>query len=63
MTLINFFVSAEGLIQNLLSMVVANERKDLEETYSANMGETFDNIKSLKEVENDILTKLESPID
>jgi len=54
-TLINFFVTVEGLTQNLLSMVVANERKDLEESYNDNMKATFDNIKSLKTIENQIL--------
>ena len=35
--LVNFFVTVEGLTHNLLSLVVANERKDLEGTYTDNI--------------------------
>jgi len=42
----------------LLKLVVANERRDLEESYNDNSKETFDHIKNLKEIENSILTNL-----
>jgi dynein heavy chain len=42
----------------MLSLVVANERKDLEERYVENSKEAFENIRSLKEIENNILEQL-----
>jgi dynein heavy chain len=42
--LVNFFVTVEGLTHNLLSKVVANERKDLEETYNKNVKEMYERI-------------------
>jgi dynein heavy chain len=36
-TLINFYTTVEGLSQNLLGLIVANERSDLEETYMNSM--------------------------
>ena len=55
---VNFFVTVEGLTQNLLSMIVANERPDLEESFNENSKATFENIKLLKETENKILKNL-----
>lgn len=55
---VNFFVTVEGLTQNLLSMIVANERPDLEESFNENSKATFENVKLLKETENKILKNL-----
>jgi len=57
---INFVTSVEALTQNLLSIVVANERPDLEMSFNENTKETFDNIKILKENEERILQNLGS---
>lgn len=62
-TMVNFFVTTEGLEQLLLSMVVANERQDLEESFSDNSKATFDNIKNLKDIENVILSNLKVDVD
>lgn len=42
----------------MLSLVVANERHDLEERFVENTKEAFENIKSLREIENAILEQL-----
>ena len=57
-TLINFYMTVEGLCQNLLSLVVANERKDLEEEFNKAMDVTFSSVKSLKTIENKLLENL-----
>ena len=54
----NFFVSVEGLTQNILSIVVSNERPDLEQSFNENTKDTFDNIKILKDTEEKILKNL-----
>lgn len=54
-TLINFYMTVEGLCQNLLTLVVANERKDLEEEFTKAMDTTFNSVKNLKEIENNLL--------
>lgn len=56
--MINFVTSVEALTQNILSIVVANERPDLEASFNENTKETFDNIKVLKENEEKILQNL-----
>lgn len=58
-TLVNFYTTVEGLSQNLLSLVVANERKDLEDDFNNSMDQTFSSVKTLKEIENKMLAKLE----
>lgn len=58
-TIANFFVSLEGLSQNLLHMIVANERPDLEDGYNDSMEVTFTNVKILKDIENNVLQCLE----
>ena len=55
---VSFYVTVEGLTQNLLSMIVANERPDLEESFNDNQRATFENIKLLKETEGKILKHL-----
>jgi hypothetical protein len=39
----------------MLGLVVMNERRDLEDTYNENSKEAFEAIKSLKDVEKNIL--------
>lgn len=56
--MVNFYVTVEGLTQNLLSMIVANERPDLEESFNENSKATFENVKLLKDTENKILKNL-----
>ena len=57
-TLVNFNVTIEGLSQNLLTLIVGNERKDLDDIYQDSSHVTFDNIKILKATENSILERL-----
>lgn len=61
-SLVNFFVTVEGLTHNLLSEVVANERKDLEETYSENVKSMYEKIKNLKEVKQHIIGSMETDV-
>ena len=62
-TTVNFFVTIEGLTQNLLSLVVANERDDLEESFNENTKATFENIKLLKVTEEKILKNLTTNVE
>ncbi len=62
-TMVNFYVTMDGLQAQMLGLVVANERKDLEERYTDSSKEAFDNIKTLKEIENSILDLLAMDID
>lgn len=57
-TLFIFNVTIEGLSQNLLTLIVSNERKDLYDIYQDESHVTFDNIKILKATENSILERL-----
>ncbi|CDW77756.1 dynein heavy chain axonemal [Stylonychia lemnae] len=61
-TMVNFYVTFDGLQQQLLSLVVANERSDLEEKFSENTKEAFENIRGLKEIENAILEQLQMDV-
>ena len=61
--LVNFYMTIEGLTQNLLSMIVANERPDLEKSFAENTAATFDNIRLLKETENRIIKNLSSNVE
>jgi dynein heavy chain, axonemal len=61
--LVNFYMTIEGLTQNLLSMVVANERPDLEKSFAENSEATFDNIKLLRETETRIIKNLTGNIE
>jgi dynein heavy chain len=60
---VNFFVTIEGLTQNLLSLVVANERSDLEASFNENTKATFENIKLLKVTEEKILENLSTNVE
>ena len=44
-TLVNFFTTIEGLSSNLLSLVVANERSELEENFNNALDKTFYSVK------------------
>ena len=61
--LVNFQVTFEGLNQQMLSLVVANERQDLEDKYNDNTKEAFENIKTLREIENTILDQLQMDVE
>ena len=61
--LVNFYMTVEGLTQNLLAMIVANERPDLEKSFAENTAATFDNVKLLKDTENRIIKNLSSNVD
>ena len=62
-TLVNFNINTESLQAQLLSLVVMNERCDLENTYAENSKEAFDAIKSLKGVEEGLLRQLEVDVE
>lgn len=57
-TVVNFYVTVEGLSQNLLDLIVANERQDLETNYLQSLEKTFTAVKDLKVIEEDLLKKL-----
>ena len=58
--LVNFYVSQEGMHENLLSMVVANERADLQSSLNESSETAFTAIRDLKELENSLLENLAS---
>jgi dynein heavy chain len=57
-TLLNFMITPEGLEDQLLGIVVAKERPDLEEEKSRLVIEAADNKRQLKEIEDQILKVL-----
>lgn len=52
LNLVNFFISQDGLHENLLAMVVANERPDLQSDLSESSETAFTHIQELKDLEN-----------
>jgi dynein heavy chain len=54
-TLLNFMITAEGLQDQLLGVVVSQERHDLEEQRNALIVESAENKRKLKEIEDKIL--------
>jgi len=62
-TMVNFNINTESLQAQLLSLVVMNERCDLENAYVENSKEAFDAIKSLKGVEEGLLRQLEVDVE
>ncbi|NXG19392.1 DYH7 protein, partial [Grallaria varia] len=58
--LLNFMITPEGLEDQLLGTVVAEERPDLEEERNALVVQSAANKKSLKEIEKKILETLQS---
>ncbi|RMX38335.1 hypothetical protein pdam_00005508 [Pocillopora damicornis] len=59
-TLLNFMITPEGLEDQLLGIVVAKERPDLEEERQALILQSAANKKQLKEIEDKILETLSS---
>ncbi|CAH1790213.1 unnamed protein product [Owenia fusiformis] len=59
-TLLNFMITPEGLEDQLLGIVVARERPELEEEKNALILQSADNKRQLKEIENKILEVLSS---
>jgi dynein heavy chain len=57
-TLLNFMITPEGLEDQLLGIVVAKERPELEEEKSRLVIEAADNKRQLKEIEDQILKVL-----
>ncbi|KAG8186375.1 hypothetical protein JTE90_026794 [Oedothorax gibbosus] len=57
-SLLNFMITPEGLEDQLLGIVVAQERPDLEESRQQLIMQTAANVKSLKELEDKILYTL-----
>lgn len=55
-TMVNFSTNTENLKTQMLSMVVMNERNDLENALTDNSKEAFEAIKSLKDIEGAILS-------
>lgn len=56
--IINFQITVESLHQQLLTMIVGTERKELEERFLENSKEAFEHTKTLREIENAILELL-----
>ena len=59
-TLLNFMITKEGLQDQLLGIVVALERPDLEEEKNQLILQSADNKRQLKEIEDKILEVLSS---
>ncbi|CAM9529877.1 unnamed protein product, partial [Phaeothamnion confervicola] len=59
-TLLNFMITPEGLQDQLLGVVVQNERPDLEEAKNKLILEGAENKRRLKEIEDRILHILSS---
>ena len=59
-TLLNFMITSEGLQDQLLGIVVAKERPELEEEHQALIITQAENQRLLKEVEDKILFTLSS---
>lgn len=59
-TLLNFMITPEGLQDQLLGIVVARERPELEEEKNALIIQSADNKRQLKEIEDKILEVLSS---
>ncbi|XP_015730364.1 dynein heavy chain 12, axonemal isoform X3 [Coturnix japonica] len=59
-SLLNFMITPEGLEDQLLGIVVAKERPELEEERNALIVQSAANKKSLKEIEKQILETLQS---
>ncbi|KAK9514800.1 hypothetical protein VZT92_025488 [Zoarces viviparus] len=59
-SLLNFMITPEGLEDQLLGIVVAKERPELEEERNALILQSADNKRQLKEIEDNILGTLQS---
>ena len=58
--MVNFSISKEGLVDQLLGIIVARERPELEEERSQVIGQINENKKNLSDIENKILNVLYS---
>lgn len=59
-TLLNFMITPEGLEDQLLGIVIAKERPELEELKTQLLLQSAENKKQLKEIEDKILQVLSS---
>lgn len=57
-TLLNFMITTEGLVDQLLGIVVAKERPDLEEAKNQLIIQSANNKRQLKEIEDETLEVL-----
>jgi dynein heavy chain len=57
-SLLNFMITLDGLEDQLLGIVVAAERPDLEEEKNALIVQSADNMRKLKEIEDRTLSTL-----
>ena len=57
-SLLNFMITLDGLEDQLLGIVVATERPDLEEEKNALIVQSADNMRKLKEIEDRTLSTL-----
>mmetsp|Transcript_21854 Transcript_21854/g.21015 ORF Transcript_21854/g.21015 Transcript_21854/m.21015 type:complete len:292 (+) Transcript_21854:3966-4841(+) len=60
---VNFYVTLEGLEAQMLSIVIANQKADLEEESVKMKKEALEYIRILKQLENDILYSLHKDIE
>lgn len=60
---VNFYVTLEGLEEQMLSIVISNQKAELEEETIKMRKLALKNIKELKEIENEILNNLDKDID
>lgn len=56
--MVNFFVTIEGLHENLLAMIVENERPDLKDEHLEASNLVYQNINFLKDNEYQLLQEL-----
>ena len=54
-TMVNFDISEDGLVDQLLGIIVARERPELEEERSQVISQINENKKNLEDIENKIL--------
>lgn len=57
-SLLNFMITSQGLADQLLAVVVAQERPDLEEQHNLLVVQSAENNRKLKEIEDKILEVL-----
>ena len=60
---VNFYVTLEGLEEQMLSIVISNQKADLEEDTVKMKKEALEYIKILKKLEDDILGCLHNDIE
>ncbi len=60
---VNFYVTLEGLEEQMLSIVISNQKTELEEETIKMKKEALDYIRILKKIEDDILGSLHNDIE